>query len=124
MPAKTRARDIADEADEYVEVKGSGGDYPDTWDFDEDGDLIGVFVGTERKEIKGKGRVIHTFEVAGEPVTVWGAAILDSRLSDLDPETRPDVKVVKTGDKLSTKSGRKAWEFKVFVRRGALAGGR
>lgn len=114
---RSRARDVAAEADEFVEIKG-GGDFPGTWDFEEQGDLIGTFLGTEVKDIKGKDRTIHTFEIDGEPVTAWGTAILDSRLSDVDEGSR--VKVVKTGDKIATKSGRSAWEFKVFVARGAL----
>lgn len=116
-PARGKARAQAAEADEFVEVK--GGDFPETWDFEEQGDLVGTFVGTETKNIKDKDRTIHTFEIDGENVTVWGTAILDSRLSDVDEGSR--VKVVKTGKKISTKGGRQAWEFKVYVARGALA---
>lgn len=115
--AKARNKAIAAEADEFVEVKG-GGDFPATWDFDEQPELIGTFLGSEVKEIKGKDRTIHSFEVDGETVNAWGAAILDSRLEDIDQGSR--VKVVKTGDKIPTKAGRGAWEFKVFVARGAL----
>lgn len=117
--SRSRARDVAAEADEYAEITG-GGDFPRTWDFEEDGELVGTFTGSVVKEIKGKDRTIHSFEVDGEPVTAWGTAILDSRLEELDADDRPDVKVIKTGKKLPTKSGRSAWEFKVFVRRGAL----
>ena len=121
---KGKARALAQEAEEFVEVK--GGDFPETWDFDEQGDLIGNFAGTEVKEIKGKDRTIHTFETDetdddGNPVkvTVWGTAILDSRLGDVAEGSR--VKVVKTGKKVATKGGRQAWEWKVFIARGALA---
>jgi hypothetical protein len=114
---RSRAKALASEAAEYEEVKG-GGDFPDTWDFEEQGDLVGTFTGSVVKEIKGKDRTIHEFEVDGEVVQAWGAAILDSRLSDLDAPV--DVKVVKTGDKIKTKSGHHAAEYKVFVKRGAL----
>ena len=119
--SRSRSRQIASEAEEYVEVTG-GGDFPSTWDFDEQGDLVGVFKGTETKDIKGKDRTIHSFEIDGETVNAWGTAILDSRLSDVEPNT--GVKVVKTGAKLPTKAGRGAWEFKVYVRRSALRSGR
>ena len=112
------ARDQASEADEFVEVTGSGGDFPKTWDFEEDGDLVGTFLATVQKEIKGKERTLHNFSVNDAEVTAWGAAILDSRLSDVEVGSR--VKVIKTGDKLPTKSGRSAWEFKVFVAKGSL----
>lgn len=118
--AKARNRQIADEADEFVEIEGTGGgDFPDTWDFDSDPVLIGTFVGTETKLIKGKDRTIHTFEVDGETFNAWGTAILDDRLSNLEGNTR--VKVEKTGAKLATQSGNGAWEFKVFAARGAIS---
>lgn len=116
--AKARAKAVASEAIDYEEVK-TGGDFPSTWDFETQGDLEGVYTGTEVKDIKGKDRTIHSFEVAGEPVTAWGTAILDDRLKPVESGSR--VKVVKTGAKLATKAGRGAWEFKVFVARGALS---
>lgn len=116
--AKARNRQVADEA--YEEVTGSGGgDFPDTWDFDDAPELIGVFVGTVTKNIKGKDRTIHEFEVDGETFNAWGTAILDDRLKALDGGTK--VKVVKTGAKLPTQSGNGAWEFKVFAARGAIS---
>ena len=118
---KGRARAQAAEAEEYVEVTG-GGDFPPVWDFEDQGDLVGVFNGTEVINAKGKDRNLHSFEVDSETVTVWGTAILDSRLGDVDPNSR--VKVIKTGDKLPTKSGHQAWEFKVLVAKGALNRGR
>ena len=109
------ARAQAAEASEYEEVKGSG--FTPTWDFDEQGDLIGTFEGTTTRSIKGEDRVFHLFTVEGEEVEAWGAAILNSRLGDVEPGT--DVKVVKTGAKIKTKRG-SANEFKVFARRGAV----
>ena len=114
----TRARQQAAEAEEFVEVSG-GGDFPPVWDFEESGPLVGTFGGTEVINAKGKDRNLHTFEVDGETVTVWGTAILDSRLSDVDPNSR--VKVEKPGTKVATKSGHQAWEFKVFVAKGSVA---
>lgn len=116
---KTRgsARRQAQEAEEYVEV--SGGDFPPVWDFEEQGDLVGVFTGTETINAKGKDRSLHSFEVDGEKVTIWGTAILDSRLKDVDPGAR--VKIQKPGTKVATKSGHQAWEFKVLVAKGSIA---
>lgn len=113
-----RARQQAAEAEEFVEVSG-GGDFPPVWDFEESGNLVGVFTGTDTINAKGKDRSLHSFEVDGETVTVWGTAILDSRLSDVEPGSR--VKIEKPGTKVATKSGHQAWEFKVFVAKGALA---
>lgn len=115
---KGKARKQAEEAEEFVEVTG-GGDFPPVWEFETQGDLVGTFIGTETILAKGKDRTIHTFEVSSETFNVWGTAILDSRLGDVDPGSR--VKVVKTGEKIPTKSGNAAWEFKVLVARGAVA---
>jgi hypothetical protein len=105
--------------EEFVEITGDAdGDFPDTWSFDDGNDLIGTFTGTEVKKIKGDDRTIHSFEVDDVPYNAWGAALLDSRLKDVEPGTR--VKIVKTGDKITTGSGRKAWEFKVFASTGAI----
>lgn len=115
--SRGRARAAVAEADEFVEVK--GGDFAGSWNFEEQGDLIGVYEGSKEVGTKNGDRTLHTFDVDGEEITVWGTAILDSRLSDVEEGQR--VKVVKTGDKITTKSGHKAWEFKVFVARGAIA---
>lgn len=106
--------------DEFVEVEGSS-DFPPTLDWDDYPEgFVGTFVGTVTKEIKGKDRVIHTFDIDGTETQVWGAAILDSRLKEVPAGAR--TKVVKTGRKLNTNSGHKANEFRVLVARSALAG--
>lgn len=116
--AKARNKAIAAEADEFVEVKG-GGDFAPMWDFEEQGDLIGTFKGTVVKDIKGEKRTLHEFEVDGKEYQAWGAAILNSRLEDIEPGTR--VKVVDTGNRIPTKRGKPAKEFKVFAARGAIS---
>lgn len=114
--SRSRARDVAAQADEYVEVK--GGDFPDAWDFDAEPELIGTFLGSKEISTKHGPRLLHTFEVDGVEVTAWGAAILNSRLEEIDPGT--DVKVVSTGNKIPTKRGKPATEYKVFAKRSAL----
>lgn len=111
---KGSARAQAEDA--YEEVTGSS-DFTPTWDFEAQGDLIGTFTGTTERDIKGESRTFHQFLVDGEEVECWGAAILNSRLGDVDPGT--DVKVVKTGAKIKTKRGH-ANEFKVYARKGAV----
>lgn len=115
--SKARNKAIAAEADEFVEVKG-GGDFPPMWDFEES-DLIGTYLGSVVKSIKGEDRILHEFEVDGEKVQAWGAAILNSRLEDIEEGTR--VKVVDTGNRIPTKRGKPAKEFKVFAARGAIS---
>lgn len=115
-----KARAVAAEADEFVEVR--GGDFPPVWDFDESGDLVGTYTGSQEVSTKHGERALHHFDVDGQEVTLWGAAILNSRLEDVEPGSR--VKVVLTGNKIPTKRGKPATEFKVFVAKGALSKGR
>lgn len=107
------------DGEEFVEV--SGGDFNPTFEFAASGEssFVGVFKGTETKTVKGKQRVLHTFEIDGQDYTVWGAAILDNRLEPVEIGSR--CKVVKTGKKLQSASGNQPWEFKVLVSRAALA---
>lgn len=121
MPPKTNAdyTEVVAEADEFVEVKG-GGDFPPVHDFKENPVLVGTYLGSEDKNIKGNDQPsrIHSFEVDGETVQAWGSAILNSRLEDVEPGSR--VKIEKPGTKVATKTGRQAWDWKVFVARSAL----
>jgi len=114
--AKTSAefRDQLAEAEEYEEIKG---DFPEVHDWEKEPELKGVYVKTESITAKGKARVIHTFQVDGVERQVWGTAILDSRLSQLDGGER--VKVVRRG-KVPTSSGNLAWDFGVYVARSAF----
>ena len=107
--------EVVNEAEEFEEVQGD--DFPPTWDFNEDSELIGIYKGAETKDIKGKARTIHTFEVNGVITNVWGTAILDSRLAGLEGAK---VKAVR-GNKVKTKTGNSCWEFKVYVAKAALA---
>lgn len=89
----------------------SGGDFPPVHDFKENDTLIGKFIGTVTKVIKGESRVLHEFEVDGDVVQAWGAAALDSRIAGLEGRI---VKVIRTGKKITTKSGRAMNEFLVY----------
>jgi hypothetical protein len=106
--------EVVGQADQWEEHGGS--DFAPAHDFSEP--LVGTLLRTETKEIKGKDRVLHTFDVDGDEVVAWGTAILDNRLKGLEGKR---CKVVKTGKKITTKSGNGAWEFQVFVSRAALA---
>lgn len=110
------------DGEEFEEQKGSGGDFPPTWDFDENPKLIAVYAGSKTINVKGDDRTIHTFsqapgsnatDIGEKGVEAWGTTILDDRIKGLDGEK---VLVDKTGKKLG-----RAWEFRVYVSRQALA---
>lgn len=106
------------DGEEFVEVVNN--DFNPTFEFAKDGEssFIGVYQGTETKDIKGKERTLHTFTIDGVDHTVWGASILDNRLGPVSPGSR--CKITKTGKKLQSASGNQPWEFKVLVARSAL----
>lgn len=110
------ARQQAAEASEWEEVKSA--DFPDTWDFDENPELIGEYLGSKVVGTKHGDRTVHQLSVDGEPIDAWGTAILNSRLENVDVGTV--VRITKTGAKIKTKGGQ-AWEYKVDVRKGAIA---
>lgn len=114
------AKAQAAEASEWEEVKSA--DFPDTWNFDEEPELVGTYLGSKDVDTKHGSRTVHQFEVEGQPVDAWGASILNSRLEDV--EVGSTVKVIKTGNSFPTKRGKPAQEYKVLVRRGAVARGR
>lgn len=103
------------DGDEFVEVKGK--DFAPTIDWSATPQLDGVYSGSRTIKVKGDDRTVHTFTTEDGDIDAWGAAILDSRLAGLDGKK---VRVIKTGQKLSTKQGRRADEYKVFVARSAL----
>lgn len=117
---------IVDGDEEFAEVKGTGGgDFPPTWDFDDEPVLKGTYTGHEVKSIKGKDRVIHHFSNVDDlddpdelGVNAWGTAILDDRLEGLEGKR---VLVRKTGEKIPTSSGNGAWDWKIGVAKSALA---
>lgn len=108
------------DGDEFVEVKDDGGgDFPPVHDWD-DGPILGSYKGSKEVTTKNGLSTIHSFDVDGEELQCWGTTLLSGRLADVEPGSR--VKVIKTGNKIPTKSGHKANEFKVLVARSALAG--
>lgn len=114
------ARAQAAEAEQWEEVKSA--DFPDTWNFDDEPELVGTYLGSKDVDTKHGSRVVHQFDVEGVAVDAWGASILNSRLEDIDPGTT--VKVIKTGNSFPTKRGKPAQEYKVLVKKGAVATGR
>lgn len=127
--------DYSTETEEYEEV--GGGDFPPTWDFDLADTVKGIYLDTRDVNTRNGSRKIHRFEAhegtdldglgdAELPESglfdVWGAAIVNSRLENVPSGVK--VKIVKTGKKVPTKSGRQAWEFEVLAAKGSVPGGR
>lgn len=119
MPATVSQEytDALAEGEEWVEVEAKGKDFAPTHDWKASDTVIGLYNGERTVPVKGEPRTIHSFTTGDGELDVWGTAILDSRLDGLAGNR---VKVVKTGLKITTKSGRRADDFVVHVARSAL----
>lgn len=103
--------------DEFVKVEDSG-DYARTINWDDTPEFIGTYKGDVSRQVKGEDRTFQTFvDADGEDVEAWGTAILNARLSKVEPGSR--VKIVYLGKNAKTKRGVLAHNFEVFVARGS-----
>lgn len=84
------------------------------WDFEEDKELIGVFMGAET-EVGPNASNVYTFRKADNTlISVWGNTILDSRFKNL--VKGEEVKVEYKGKSTSPKTGRTYHNFDVSHR--------
>ena len=115
----TASADFRNQLDDEFTEEIKGGDYAPTHDFAVNDTLIGTYLRSEEVKTKKGLSTKHTFSVDGEEVDAWGAAILNSRLEQVEPGTR--VKVVRRPEKITTSTGNTAWDFGVFVSKRAFA---
>lgn len=83
-----------------------------TWNFNEDRELIGEFIGAETQVGPNESNLYTFKKEDGELIAVWGNTILDSRFKNL--EIGDKVKVVFKGKTKSPKTGRTYNDFDVF----------
>jgi hypothetical protein len=102
--------------DEFVDAPRK--QFAPTHDFAADPVLVGTYKGSREVDTKNGKRLVHGFEVDGQPLDAWGASMLNSRLDGLEDKR---VKVILTGELIPTKAGRKVKEYKVLVAKSALA---
>ena len=82
----------------------------DVWEFEEEGTLVGVFVGKE-EGVGENESILYEFELKdGSRVNVWGSTVLDTRLKNI--VVGEEVKIVYMGMEKSKK--RKNAEYKNF----------
>ena len=102
----------------YSEV---GAQTDQTWDFDKDPQLEGVFI--EKQTGVGQNNSnIYVFEGQDNArYGVWGSSVLDARLKNL--VVGEEVVIVYLGKEKSEKTGRTYKNFKVFHKGGATQPG-
>lgn len=83
-----------------------------TWDFKEEPEFIGCFLGVETEVGPNKSNLYSFKKEDGEIMAVWGNTILDMRFKNL--ELGDKVKVIFKGKVKSPKTGREYNDFEVF----------
>ena len=83
-----------------------------TWDFREDKELIGFYVGAESEVGPNKSN-LYTFRLEnGEIIAVWGNTVLDVRFKNLIAGEK--IKIVYKGKVKSPRTGREYNDFEVY----------
>ena len=83
-----------------------------TWDFREDKEFEGIFVGVETEVGPNKSNLYSFKTENGIVISVWGNTILDTRFKNL--EVGDWVRIVYKGKTESPKTGRTYHDFDVF----------
>lgn len=86
---------------DWIEVE----DFNQTWNFEENKEFEGIYVGKEEKIGKHESNK-YIFEQDGETIDVWGSTVIDRKMAAI--EFGQEVKIIYTGKQGNTKT------FKVF----------
>lgn len=86
-----------------------------TWDFKEEKELVGYYVGVETEVGENKSNLYTFRKENGETIAVWGNTVLDIRFRNLIKDE--EVKIVYKGKEKSEKTGREFHNFDVFHRK-------
>lgn len=83
-----------------------------TWDFKEEPELEGFFLGVETEVGPNKSNLYSFRNREGDVIGVWGNTLLDTRFKNL--EAGDEVKIIYKGKEESPKTGRIYHNFDVF----------
>ena len=88
------------------------GDFPKMWDWESDGEKIeGELIKVDTGVGKNESNVYTIKAGGGEEVGIWGTAVLDSRLNELELGTK--IQIIYKGKKKNPESGRTFKDFSV-----------
>lgn len=84
-----------------------------THDFNEKSEFVGIYQGNQSNVGENNSNV-YNFLAEGEPVSIWGSAVLDSRLANLTGGE--EVKIVYEG-MAEGKNGRNYKDYSVYIKK-------
>lgn len=99
-------------SDDYQEVTGMG----ETWDYKSLGagaEFEGLYLGKDT-DVGPNNSTMYHFDVNGGQVSVWGNAILDTRMKNVKPDGVEMVKIIYKGKVKSEKTKREYNDFQLF----------
>ena len=82
------------------------------WNFQEDKELEGVYIGCDEGVGQNESLVHHLKKDDGTVVDFWGKTVLDRQLENVENGTK--VKIIYKGKAKSAKTGREFHDFDVF----------
>ena len=97
----------------WKELTQNQGDFPKMWDWESDGEKVeGELIKVETGVGKNESNV-YTIKAEDGEVGIWGTAVLDNRLSELELGTK--VQIIYKGNKKNPESGRVFKDFSVSI---------
>lgn len=95
-------------------VKVGAGAQGDSWDFETNPEIVGIFLGKE-EGVGPNEQILYSIETKDGPFVVWGSALLDKRLKNV--VEGEEVKIVYLGKEKSQKTGRTFKNYDVYHRK-------
>ena len=98
----------------WKELTQQTGDFPKMWNWEDDGEKVeGELVKVEPNVGKNESNVYTIKLEGGEEVGIWGTAVLDSRLADIEVGTK--IQIIYKGKKKNPETGRTFKDFSISV---------
>ncbi|MBI4158442.1 MAG: hypothetical protein A3B91_03705 [Candidatus Yanofskybacteria bacterium RIFCSPHIGHO2_02_FULL_41_29] len=83
----------------------------DIWNFEENGDLEGEYVGVKENQGKNGSNMYFVKKEDGKEVSFWGNTLLDNHLKEMAVGTKLQIKFL--GFVMSEKTGREYKNFEI-----------
>ena len=97
----------------WKELSSQSKDFPKMWDWETDGEKVeGELVKVDTGVGKNESNV-YTIKAEEGEVGIWGTAVLDNRLNELELGTK--VQIIYKGERKNPESGRTFKDFSIAV---------
>ena len=84
-----------------------------THDFNVEPEFVGVLTGVENEVGPNKSKLYSFEKQGGEKVSIWGSAVIDSRLKSV--AIGSEIKIVSKGEVENKATGRTYKDYQIFI---------